>query len=485
MLLHRWFGLALAVTTLSGLIGVLIESPAAADTDTFSSNTIGQTGSTPSFNETGAWLLSWSYSDCVGGSGNFSAEINGSSAADPGPNELGSGGSGTDVYYDSGTFNISVISECDWSITVAPYFAAPSTSPTFSNTQTGQTGQTPQFQAASGWSMSWSYSNCSDGSGNFSVDIVQPAGDEAFDVGPNELGSGGSGTDTYTDSGIFSLQIISECDWTISINSAIAAPSPAPAPTPTPAPTAAAPTAVGIASTPNGGGYWIAFSNGAVAPHGNAGDFGGVSNLTLNAPINHIVATPDGGGYWLVASDGGTFSEGDAQFYGSTGAMHLNAPVVDMAPTPDGRGYWLVASDGGIFSYGDAQFYGSTGGMHLNQPVVGMAADPATGGYWLVARDGGIFAYNAPFLGSTGSIHLNKPVNGMAATFDGNGYWFVASDGGIFNYGDAGFYGSTGAIALNAPIVGMAPDNSTGGYWLLGSDGGIFSYNAPFYGAGA
>ena len=242
--------------------------------------------------------------------------------------------------------------------------------------------------------------------------------------------------------------------------------------------------AVGLASTPDGGGYWIAYSNGAVSPHGDAGNYGGVSNLTLNAPINHIVATPDGRGYWLVAADGGTFSEGDAQFYGSTGSMHLNAPIVDMAPTPDGGGYWLVGADGGIFSYGDAVFHGSTGSLHLNQPVVGMAPDYGTGGYWLVARDGGIFAFDAPFYGSTGSIHLNKPVNGMAATQDGLGYWFVASDGGIFDYGDAPFHGSSGSLVLNAPIVGMAPDFATGGYWLLGSDGGIFSYDAPFLGGG-
>jgi len=80
---------------------------------------------------------------------------------------------------------------------------------------------------------------------------------------------------------------------------------------------------------------------------------------TLNAPIVTMASTPDGGGYWLVASDGGVFSFGDATFYGSTGAMHLNAPIVSAASTPDGGGYWLVASDGGVFSFGDATFYGS------------------------------------------------------------------------------------------------------------------------------
>ena len=241
---------------------------------------------------------------------------------------------------------------------------------------------------------------------------------------------------------------------------------------------------VGLASMPNGSGYWLTDAAGGVSAHGSAVNYGSLAGRTLNAPIAHIVATPTGRGYWLVAGDGGIFSFGDAAFFGSMGSGHLNAPVVDMAPTPDGHGYWLVASDGGIFSFGDATFRGSMGGQHLNQPIVGMSADDATGGYWLVATDGGIFSYHAPFLGSTGSIRLTKPVNGMAARTDGLGYWFVASDGGVFNGGTAAFQGSMGATALNAPVVGMAADPATGGYWLVASDGGIFSFDAPYFGAG-
>jgi Putative Ig domain len=240
---------------------------------------------------------------------------------------------------------------------------------------------------------------------------------------------------------------------------------------------------VGIAATPGGGGYWIAASNGGVAPFGNAAFYGSMAGRPLNSPINHIVATPDGQGYWLVAADGGTFTFGDARFYGSMGGRYLNAPVVDLAPTPDGRGYWLVASDGGIFAFGDARFHGSMGGSHLNRPVVGITADAATGGYWLVASDGGIFAFGAPFFGSTGAIRLNLPINGMTSTADGRGYWFVASDGGIFSFGDARFHGSAGAVHLTGPIVGMAADVASGGYWLVGSGGAIFSFAAPFYGA--
>jgi hypothetical protein len=250
-----------------------------------------------------------------------------------------------------------------------------------------------------------------------------------------------------------------------------------------PAPPAGSAGAVGMATPPNGVGYWVAWSNGDVTIHGFAVNYGNASQLKLTRPISHIVATPDGMGYWLVASDGGTFAFGDAKFFGSMGGRPLNAPVVAMAPTSSGMGYWLVGSDGGIFSFGDANFQGSMGGVPLNKPVVGITADRITGGYWEVGSDGGIFSFGAPYLGSTGSLVLNKPVNGMAATATSNGYLLVASDGGIFNFGDGVFHGSTGNLVLNSPIVGMSIDPATGGYWLLGSDGGIFSFNAPFFGA--
>ena len=208
-------------------------------------------------------------------------------------------------------------------------------------------------------------------------------------------------------------------------------------------------------------------------------------HVVLNKPAVGMAATPDSGGYWLVASDGGIFSFGDAPFLGSTGGMHLNQPIVGMAATPDGLGYWLVASDGGIFSFGDAVFHGSTGGMHLNRPIVGMAANPDGGGYRLVASDGGIFDFgDAAFFGSTGSIRLNQPIVGMGADPGGGGYRLVASDGGIFDFGDAAFFGSTGSIRLNQPIVGLASTSDGDGYWLVASDGGIFAFgDAPFLGS--
>jgi hypothetical protein len=211
-------------------------------------------------------------------------------------------------------------------------------------------------------------------------------------------------------------------------------------------------------NAPRGGpvGYDFTAADGGVFNYGNLPFCGSTGNLFLTKPVVGMAVTPDGGGYWLDASDGGVFAFGDAAFHGSAGNIALTKPVVGMAVTPDGGGYWLVASDGGVFSYGDAAFHGSTGNIHLTKPVVGMAVDPGTGGYWLVASDGGVFAYDAPFLGSAGNLRLVRPVVGMMATKSGAGYRLAAADGGIFAYGSAPFFGSTGGIALVQPVVGVA-----------------------------
>ena len=47
---------------------------------------------------------------------------------------------------------------------------------------------------------------------------------------------------------------------------------------------------------------------------------------TLSAPVVGMASTPDGGGYWLAAADGGVFTFGDAGFSGSMGGKHLERP---------------------------------------------------------------------------------------------------------------------------------------------------------------
>jgi len=206
-------------------------------------------------------------------------------------------------------------------------------------------------------------------------------------------------------------------------------------------------------------GVLLAGTDGGVFTFGTARFAGSLGGMRLDAPIVGMAPTPDDGGYWLVAADGGVFSFGDATFYGSEGSTPLAKPIVGMAADPNGGGYWLVAADGGVFSFGASPFEGSTGGIVLAAPVVGMATTPDGGGYWLVAADGGVFSFgDADYLGSVpgqGIVH-HPPVVGIAATPGGNGYWVVDQDGGVYSYGDASFLGSLTGTPLSAPVTAVA-----------------------------
>jgi len=69
-----------------------------------------------------AWQVNWSY-DCSSlGVGNFIVTVNGYGPAldtpDAGTNQLGPSGTGSDQYSDQGTFNLTVDSECAWTLSV-------------------------------------------------------------------------------------------------------------------------------------------------------------------------------------------------------------------------------------------------------------------------------------------------------------------------------------------------------------------------------
>ena len=226
-----------------------------------------------------------------------------------------------------------------------------------------------------------------------------------------------------------------------------------PVPPSSPAPPVTTTTTVPPSPLPVG--YRLATAEGQVYP------FGKVPSESTAQPVAAVVgiaSSTDGRGYWLAERNGAVVAAGDAKRYGPLSGLRLVNPVAGIASTPDGRGYWLVASDGGIFAFGDARLYGSTGDLRLNEPIVGIASTPDGRGYWLVASDGGIFAFgDARYYGSTGHIRLNEPIVGIASTPDGRGYWLVASDGGIFAFGDAGYFGSLSGKHLASEVVGIAP----------------------------
>jgi hypothetical protein len=68
------------------------------------------------------WNLGWAY-NCsgFGSSGNFIVTINGignTQSSDAGVNQLGAIGNSVESYYDTGTFQLVVNSECNWDLKV-------------------------------------------------------------------------------------------------------------------------------------------------------------------------------------------------------------------------------------------------------------------------------------------------------------------------------------------------------------------------------
>ena len=196
-----------------------------------------------------------------------------------------------------------------------------------------------------------------------------------------------------------------------------------------------------ISNGSNADSYYFAAADGGVFAI-NATFYGSAAGMTLHAPIVGMALTPDNGGYWLVAADGGVFAFGDAHYDGSMGGHPLNQPIVGMAVDRATGGYWLVGRDGGVFAF-DAPFYGSADGLHLSEPIVGMESAPSGTGYRLVSSDGGIFSYNEPYYGSMAGQALAHPVVGVAEDPATGGYWIASSDGGVFAF-NAPFYGAGG-----------------------------------------
>jgi hypothetical protein len=216
---------------------------------------------------------------------------------------------------------------------------------------------------------------------------------------------------------------------------------------------------VGMASTPDGQGYWL--------------------------------AQADGGGYWLVSQDGGVYAFGDAGYYGSLPGIGITpfGVVVGLIPTPDGHGYWLLGADGGVFAFGDAAFYGApTNGVAVTSLLAtpngkGYTALPANGDAPLNEGDAAVPAGRA-----AGPMTLDALISGGTITSNALGLWEVSTDGGVYTIGDAPFFGSLPGLGLTpvAPIVGMTRTPDGGGYWLVGADGGVFTFgDAHFYGSAA
>ena len=74
----------------------------------------------------------------------------------------------------------------------------------------------------------------------------------------------------------------------------------------------------------------------------------------LNTPISGMASMPDGRGYRLVGTDGAVFAYGNAASYGSPVGHVRSGRITGIAVSGDGRGYWLAGADGAGCDFGNA-----------------------------------------------------------------------------------------------------------------------------------
>ncbi len=224
---------------------------------------------------------------------------------------------------------------------------------------------------------------------------------------------------------------------------------------------------------------------GDVLDAGAAGYHGSLAGVKLTTPLVGMAGTPDGGGYLLLGSGGQLSAFGDARLYGTS--IVPGRRYVGIAPTHDAKGYWLAAAGGGVYSFGDAAHYAlPTGAAAPTGPITAIAATPDGGGYWLVSASGNLYSFgDAHNYGSTAEMHLPLPIVGIAPTPDGGGYWMLESDGGVFSFGDATFHGSLPGLRISNQLATTLVPTPDGGGYLIGTTAGVtYSFgNAPSLGS--
>jgi hypothetical protein len=236
----------------------------------------------------------------------------------------------------------------------------------------------------------------------------------------------------------------------------------------------------------SGGGYWLSAARGGVFGAGNAHVYGSLNTSPTSDPVIGIASTPNGEGYWEVTRNGTVAHFGDAGNYNDLPGIHkVVDDIVAIAPTSDGKGYWLVGADGGEFAFGDAVFHGSLPGIHKTvHDIAGMVATPNGHGYILVGNDGGVFVFGGTFHGSLPGIHKTvDDIVGILPTGAETGYVLVGADGGAFVFGTgSGFYGSLpGRAITESDVVGIALTPDQKGYWMAGADGSVYNFGDASY----
>ncbi len=207
---------------------------------------------------------------------------------------------------------------------------------------------------------------------------------------------------------------------------------------------------------------------------------GGLHNEVIATPAVGQASTSDGGGYWIALSDGRVYAYGDARSYGDTstndwagGSVPPGAPIVGIAAAAgsDSGGYYLLDGEGNVYAFG-APYYGEPGA--LNGRPVAIVADPEGGGYWVVTSSGNAYGFGAAdpdFAQASGVANIV----GAASDPTGDGLWLVSGNSTIHPVGQAVSQGQPVGWPA-APMVGIAAAPGGAGYYMVTATGVVYAF---------
>ncbi|MGH3578746.1 MAG: hypothetical protein ACRDU0_14470, partial [Mycobacterium sp.] len=179
---------------------------------------------------------------------------------------------------------------------------------------------------------------------------------------------------------------------------------------------------------------WMVASDGGIFSFGGAQFLGSVGGTALARPVVGMATTPDAGGYWMAGADGGIFSEGNAPFRGSTALLRLNAPIVGIAQGPGKPGFYEPSS-----------YPSGSTGYDISWPQCPSNFPPTPFTVAVVGVNGGLAFDHNPCLGAEGgwssanqrNLYMNINSGTVPPPFSGCASGDVSCQSYFFGYDDA------------------------------------------------
>jgi hypothetical protein len=149
------------------------------------------------------------------GSGNFIVDLNGTDGSTIGSiaNRIGSGSLATWVYGGSGNGYFDVIADGSWTITATAVI--PTTAKIPATFKGNTDAVTVPFEIGDQATVKWTYK----GSGNFIVDVIDPADGSPVDNAANLIGNSTDSTQLYNDGGLVAFDVTADGTWTLTVTS--------------------------------------------------------------------------------------------------------------------------------------------------------------------------------------------------------------------------------------------------------------------------